>query len=157
MYSRTVSNTPWSPAQIVALVIGLFYIVLGGVAMARTGLNFNNIVDSHVTVAGLHHSMLLGLIEFLFGLIVLGAGALPGADRAGMITTGVIAIGIGLVIAIEPRAFHNWLGTHAGNGWLYAITGIVLLVTAMVAPMIWSDRRDSVVADERTDRVIVDR
>lgn len=153
---RAVRRAPWSPAQFIALAIALFYIVLGGVAIARAGLDLNSIVDSHKQVAGLHHSLLLGILELVFGLFLLGAGALPGADRYGMITLGVIGVGLGLVVAIEPTAFHSWLGVHAGNGWLYALTGVVLLATAMLAPVIWSGRRDTVGA-ETHERVTIDR
>lgn len=135
---QTVSRPAWSPAQLVAIVIGIIYLVLGGVALARAGLDFTPI--RHVQVAGLDHTALLGLIAFVFGLLVLGIGALPGADRSGMIASGIVAIAGGLIVIIEPTAFHRTLGVHSGNGWLYFITGIVLLVAGMLSPVILSRR-----------------
>ena len=38
-----VESGPWSPAQVVALAIGLFFAVLGGIALARTGLDLNDV------------------------------------------------------------------------------------------------------------------
>src|SRR3954470_9932062 len=80
---RTVARAPWSPAQLVALVIGLAFVVLGGVALARTGLHFSPI--RYADVAGFGHTALLAIIEIVFGVVVLAAGAMPGADRGGMI------------------------------------------------------------------------
>lgn len=147
---QQVTRPAWSPAQAVALVIGLLYVVLAGVAMARAGLTFQPI--RHVTVAGLDHTIWLAVIELLFGLVVLAVGAMPGADRGGMVFAGIVAIAGGLIIAIEPLSFHRVLGVHQGNGLLFLLAGIVLLVTAMVAPVILSRRRVGThVAEQRID------
>ena len=42
-----VERGPWSPAQVVALAIGLFFAVLGGIALARTGLDLNDVHHPH--------------------------------------------------------------------------------------------------------------
>src|SRR5439155_14809841 len=65
---RGVERPPWSPAQLIALLIGIGYIVLGAVALARTGIDLNRI-GPHVEVAGLHHTQVVGGIEVLFGLL----------------------------------------------------------------------------------------
>ena len=132
---QTVARAPWSPAQIVALAIGSVFTLLGAIALARTGINFEDVTAQHVTVAGFHHTALLGLIEFVVGLCIIGIGAVPGAARPSMTFFGILLLGFGIVVAAEPNAFHRGLGTHGGHGALYLISGILLLTTAMVAPV----------------------
>lgn len=139
---RDVERAPWSPAQFVALGIGLLLTVIGGVALARTGLNFDNVAATHVQVAGMHHTVVMGLAELIIGLVLIGAGAMPGAGRGSMTFLGVLLFGFGLIVMIQPSSFHSSLGAHAGNGLFMAFLGVVLLFTAMVAPVIFdSDRR----------------
>jgi hypothetical protein len=135
---RSVTRAPWSIAQTVSLVLGIIYVVFAGVALARTGPNFSTI--NHVEVAGLHHTVWLVIGELAFGLALIGMGARPGADRGGMIVAGILAIGAGMVIAIEPEAFHRLFGVHQSSGIFFAVTGAILLLTAMVAPTIVSRR-----------------
>jgi hypothetical protein len=55
---------------------------------------------------------------------------------------GALMMLFGIIVVIEPNAFNRALGTSSGHGWLYAILGAVLLVTAVVAPVVFdSDRR----------------
>lgn len=136
-----VIRAPWSPAQIVALAIGAMFTLLGAVSMARTGINFDSTNAQHVTVAGFHHTLLLGLLEFGVGLFLIGAGAIPGAGRMAMTFFGVLLLGFGIVVAAAPTAFHRSLGTHQGHGFLYLVSGVVLLVTAMVAPVFFDRNR----------------
>lgn len=139
---RDVERAPWSPAQIVSLAVGMFLAVVGGVALARTGIDFSNLAETHTAVAGMHHTALLGLMELIVGLVLIGAGALPGAGRGTMTFTGVLLLGFGLVVMIQPSSFHTALGAHAGNGLVLAFLGAVLLIAAMVAPVVFdTDRR----------------
>lgn len=139
---RDVERAPWSPAQFVALGVGLILTVLGGVAIARTGVDFSTVSETHVSVGGLHHTAALGLLELLAGLLLLGVGAMPGAGRGGMTFTGVLLLGFGLIVMIQPASFHSTLGAHAGNGLVLAFLGVVLLATAMLAPVVFdTDRR----------------
>jgi hypothetical protein len=150
---RSVVRASWSPAQVIAVIIGIAYIVLGGVALARTGFHTDPI--PHTDVAGLGHTVWLGLIELVFGVIVLGAGALPGADRGGMIFAGVIAIAGGLIIAIQPSSFARVLGVDESNGILYVITGAILFAAAMLSPIYSGHaRRAGGVVDRRDTRVL---
>ena len=150
-----VARAPWSPAQLVALAIGAMFTILGAVALARTGIDFENVSAQHVTVAGFHHTALLGLLEFMTGLFLIAVGAVPGGARPTMTFFGMLLLGFGLVVAIEPNAFHSAMGTHGGHGALYALSGAILLVTAMVAPVFLDgDRRYSRRAGISRGRVI---
>ena len=147
---RSVARPAWSPAQGIALVIGIVYLVLGGIALARTGFTFDAL--DQADVAGLGHTVWMGLGSLVFGLIVLGTGAMPGADRGGLVFAGIVAIAGGIVIAAQSESFERVLGVTQTNGVIYAITGVVLLLTAMLAPVYRSrGRADTVVEAQAYD------
>jgi len=140
-----VETAPWSPAQIVALAIGLFFAVLGGIALARTGLDLNDVHHPHRIVGwgDWHHTPLLALIELGFGLLMLLAGAIPGAWRGAMAFLSTVAVGFGIFVVADaaPARLHTWLGVHHANGWLYIVVGAVGLAATMFSPVVWSRSR----------------
>jgi hypothetical protein len=137
---REVVRAPWSPAQIVALLVGAILTVLGGVALARTGFNFDP-DTARTTVAGMDHTALLAVIELVVGLVLIGAGSVPGAPRGTMSFTGVLLLLLGIIVAIEPTGTHRVLGTTTGHGWFWAVLGVILLVSSMVSPVIYDADR----------------
>ena len=138
---RVVEHAPWSPAQLIVLAAGLVLAVIGGIALARTHVHFNDIPSTHAQAAGLRHTSLSAVIELGVGLILIGIGTIPGAARSLMTFMGVLLLGAGIVIAIQPSSFHKWFGYDAANGVYLAIIGGVLLLAAMVSPVMWG-RRD---------------
>lgn len=141
---RETRMAAWSPAQIGAFIMGIFFVALGAVALARGG--FSDFLAG-TTVMGLGHTPLLGLIEIVWGIFMIAAGAIPGAQRGVMAFLGATALAGGLIIVIEPTAFRPALGADAANGWLYLVVGVVTLVITFVAPVIRA--RDSVYQDQR--------
>ena len=148
---RRVEWAPWSPAQFVALGIGVIFVILGAVSLASTGLDFGRYPLPHSSVAGFHHTPVLGVIELVFGLLMLMAGAVPGASRGMMTFLGIVALGLGIVLLIQPATFHDVLGVHSASGWLYVVTGAVSFIAAMAAPIIFG--RDRVSAARQSDAV----
>jgi phosphatidylserine synthase len=140
----SVERAPWSPAQIVSLVVGAIFAIIGGITLANTGMNFNDLSANHETVAGMDQTAWLGIAELVVGLFLIGAGAIPGGGRATMTFFGVIVLGFGIVMLIsngEAWMTEN-LTTDDSAGWFFVIMGAILLVAAMVAPVIFgSDRR----------------
>jgi len=137
-YSTSVQHQPWSPAQAVALILGIVFLVLGGTALARTGINFNNVTGTHVNVAGSNQTQLMAYIELIFGALLILAGAVPGAGRGLMSFCGVLALVFGIIVTAQPSSFSHSLGIGKGYGIFLIIIGIVLLVAAIVAPIYWS-------------------
>ncbi len=122
----------WTPAQIVALILGLIFVVLGGVALLRTGVG-SDMFDPTTTVAGLSYTPLLGVIEVAFGLLLMAVGAFPdGADA--VVFLGVLALAFGLLVVIEPAAFESSIAAGRAHGWFYVITGAIAALTALVSP-----------------------
>jgi Domain of unknown function (DUF4383) len=144
---QEVMGPAWSPAQIVALVFGVFYLILGALALARGGVSADGFTSTHVNVMGFDHTPLLGVIELVFGLLMIMAGAVPGAGRGTMAFLGTLALGFGVVILAVSASLYDALGVHEANGWLCLITGVITLVAAIAAPIIFSRSRHTVAYD----------
>jgi hypothetical protein len=140
---RAVTAHHWSPAQIVAVIIGAGFVILGIAALARTGVPTEHITSPHEEVLGFRHSPLLGLIEIGFGALLVVAGVIPGAARSLMALLGVIsaAFGVVLLVDIAPDRLHRWLGVGDPYGWMVLVVGVVLLVAAFFSPDVASNRR----------------
>jgi uncharacterized membrane protein HdeD (DUF308 family) len=137
-YSTAVQHQPWSPAQAVALILGIVFLVLGGIALARTGVNLNNVTGTHVRVAGSTQTQLMAYIELIFGALLILAGAIPGAGRGLMSFCGVLALVFGIVVTAQPSSFSHSLGIGKGYGVFLIIMGAVLLLSSIIAPIYWS-------------------
>ena len=140
----SVERAPWSPAQIVALIAGAIFAIIGAITLANTGVDFGDISANHETVAGMDQTALLGAIELVVGLFLIGAGAIPGGGRASMTFFGVVSLGFGIVLMLSDNStwMQRYMTTDDGAGWFFAIMGVVLLISAMVAPVIFgTDRR----------------
>ncbi len=130
---RTVATASmFSAAQALSLLVGVASLVLGAVALARTGLAFDDLSATHVTVVGLDHSALLAVIEVVFGLFAIGAGAMPGGSRGLMVALGVLSLGFGVFVFAAKDDLHDSLGVHDGNAWVAVISGVLLLVGALL-------------------------
>src|SRR5207244_10453768 len=92
-----VERPPFSPAQLIALAIGIFFTVVSGAAIARTGIDANN-MNVHVTGPLWNHTTWTGIGELAFGLFMIGAGVVPGAGRGMMTFLGMVAVGIGILL-----------------------------------------------------------
>jgi hypothetical protein len=131
----------WSPAQLVGCMVGLLFVVLGGVALARTGVDLNNLTAKHVQVAGAGHTQVLAYIELGYGILMLAAASVPDAARGLMSFLGLVALAFGLVVAIQPSSFTHTLGiTGGGYGVFLAIVGGVTVLAANVSPVIFRRR-----------------
>lgn len=140
--SLAVERQPWSPAQIIAIILGIVFVVLGGIALARTGIN-SHVTSEHVSVAGSMQTQLMGYIELVYGALLLAVGSIPGAGRGGMSFLGIIALVFGIVVVAQPSTFYHPLGIGSGYGIFLIIIGAILAITSMVAPIYWGFSRRS--------------
>jgi hypothetical protein len=131
----------WSPAQIVSLVVGIGFVVLGAAALAKTGTS--HLYTPQDRVWHLSHSPLLGWIEVGFGVLLIVAGAVPGGLRILMALLGAASLAFGIIVVTDAatRQLHRWLGVEHANGWLFVGVGAVLLVAAIAAPTFYVQRR----------------
>ena len=134
---------PWSPAQLVAIIVGIVFLVLGGIAVARTGVDFHQLTSNHVDVAGSTQTQLTAYLELVFGALLLVVGSIPGAGRAGMTFLGVLALVFGIVVVAQPSSLRRSLGIGQGYAEFLIVVGAVLMVTSIVSPIYFgSSRRD---------------
>lgn len=138
---RVNAERSWTPAQIVALILGVAFVVLGGVALLRTGIGVD-LFEPTTTVAGMSYTPLLGIIEVAFGLLMLAAGAFPGASD-GVVFLGVLALAFGLLLVIEPAAFNESIAAGQAHGWFYVIAGGIAALTGLVTPSVQRRRYET--------------
>jgi hypothetical protein len=141
---------PFSPAQIIGLIVGIGMTVLGIAAVARTGFDSADLYQPQIEVWGLPHSPLLGVAEIAFGALMIFASIIPGALRWLMALLGAVSLAFGLVILLDAATDNvtRWFAADDSNGWLFTIVGIVVLMTAMLSPVFFP-RRDLDAVDGR--------
>jgi len=140
--SMTIERRPWSPAQLVAIIGGVIFLVLGGIALARSGVGGSSITSTHVHVAGSVQTQLMAYLELVFGALLLAAGSIPGAGRGGMTFLGLVSLVFGIIVVAQPSSFEPRLGIGSGYGVFLIVVGVVLVVAAIVSPVYWGmDRR----------------
>lgn len=142
----------WSPAQMVAALIGAGYTVLGAFALSHTGFDVNHVTTPTAYVWRWHHTPILGMIELAFGIVMLIAALRPGTAKGLMSLLSTAAIGFAIVALINafPHQIHHWLGVRRNNAWLYLGTGVIGLVASGVSPTFLGIHRERV----RTRRVL---
>jgi hypothetical protein len=152
------SHTPtWSPAQIIGLIVGIGFIVLGVASLAKTGFDTSHLDQPHDVVWHFAHSPLLGAIETAYGVLLVLASVVPGASRTLMALLGAIGVAFGLVVLIvtEPNKLNDWLAVTNRNGWLYLIAGGVVLLAAIFSPVFGGGyHRERATTVDRGDRAI---
>ncbi len=133
---------PWSPAQIIGLIVGIGFVVLGVAAVVRTGFDTSHIYTPHVVVWHLSTSPLFAVIEIAFGVLMIFASVVPGGSRSLMGLLGAIALAFGLVIVVgsTPTRLNHWLAVTHRNGWLFVIVGAVVLLAAILSPVFGGGR-----------------
>jgi hypothetical protein len=139
---RRVVWAPWSPAQLIALAFGIFLLILGAVTLSNTGIHGDTLTATKVSSWGFGGTALLIL-----------AGAIPGAGRTTMALLGVIALGAGIAVLASQASLYDSFGVNDADGWLFLITGIVNLLAAMLAPVIFGADRRLIASDSE----VVDR
>ena len=135
---ETVVEGPvWSPAQIIGLIIGIGFTVLGIVAVSKTGFHPNHIYTPRTHVLTLPHSPLLGMIEIGFGVLTILASVVPGAARVAMTILGVAALVFGIVLLAKgwESDLTRWLAVTRRNGLLFVFAGAVLVLAAWLSPV----------------------
>ena len=135
--------TPWSPAQIIGLVIGIGFTVLGIAAVARTGFDADHIYRPHYVVWHLPHSPLLAVSEIGFGVLMVIASVVPGGLRSLMALLGAISLAFGIVILVDaaPDNLNKWFAVTHRSGWLFTIVGAVTVLVALMSPVFYAGTR----------------
>jgi len=138
----TAGMAPWSPAQIIGLIVGIGFVVLGIAAVVRTGFDTSHIYTPHAVVWHLPHSPLLAVIEIAFGALMVIASVVPGGLRSlmGLLGAASLAFGIVIVAGTTPARLTKWFAVTHRNGWLFVVVGVVTLIAALLAPVFGGGR-----------------
>lgn len=138
-----VATPPWSPAQIIGLIAGIFFAVLGIAAVVRTGFETSHVYTPHEEVWSFAHSPLLAVIEIGYGALLIIASVVPGGVRwmMGLLGAAALALGIVIVAGDTPARLNKWLAVTHRNGWLFVITGAVVVLAAILSPVFLTTSR----------------
>lgn len=121
------------PVLIGGVVVGIFLLVAGIVALARGQFGTVGLFDPTVSVGWFPHTPLLAIIEIVLGLVVLYMGTI--ARDTGVVTfLGVLLLVAGLVWVIEPTSFEAYLGVTRANGWQHTLVGVLLVLAGQLPP-----------------------
>lgn len=127
-----VARSPLTAGQIVAGILGLILVITGGVAMARVG--FSSLTGETAVVLGVSHTLALGIINVVVGLIFLTSAATAAGVRGTLLSMGTLAVAFGAIVLIEPDPFETFLGDGRPVGVLYLLVGLVSLLAGFLSP-----------------------
>ena len=126
--TRTRSRWPGSLSSVVSGIVGVLWLVIGIVAVARAGLG--DLTSPAVAVGPFVRTPLFGLIEIVLGLVAMATAA--DRDVRGASALSVVTGVAGIVWVIESGAFAGLLGLTVATGWLYVAIAAALLVAVGV-------------------------
>ncbi len=122
--------------------IGVTLLVIGLVTLARTGIPTETFTEPATTVGPFTRTPVMGIIEIVLGVLVIGASAT--ADKDSVTGLGLVSLVFGIVWMIEPGAFARLLGVGRESAVLYVLVGAVMLATGLTG-------RERVVRERRIE------
>lgn len=143
-HEEVLTERGFSPGQLLILAAGAASIVLGVLAVLRTGLG-GALSEPVETVLWWDHTALLGLVEIGAGALLV-IGALHPALRWLGAVVGIAAIVGGVLVLAEADWAMDELGTEPGFGWAAIVIGAVALLGALV-PRVRRTRHVTVLDD----------
>ena len=126
---RTTRTTTYTPSAVVAAVVAIAMLVLGGITVSRAGFD-GSLGQPVVTVAGFTATALLGLIVFGFGAVLLIAAL--ARQRHVILTLGILGGVAGLIAVFEPNVGGDSLSIESGFGLGVTIAMAAIVVSALL-------------------------
>jgi hypothetical protein len=138
-YRDTVRERHWdvAPGQIVSAIVGVGFVAMGVVAVARAGLD-TPLSEPVVNVLGYTHTAWLGLIEIGVGLLLMLAG-LNSFARAASVVLGTMLVVAGVLIQAIPEDLPRELALDEDMGMPLVVVGAIVALAAMILPA-WRTR-----------------
>jgi hypothetical protein len=127
-----VGRSRFTVGQAAAGVLGLFLVIVGGVALARVG--FDSFTGETTSVLGIGHTLVMGLIDLIVGLVFLSSASTMLGVRSTLIALGTMAVAFGAVVWIEPDPFVEFLGDGRPLGVAYLVIGLIALAAGLTTP-----------------------
>lgn len=138
--SMVAQRAAWSPVQAIALISGIAFIVVGAVALSKTGLDVRNAPATRAHVDAMGFTSLSAVVVVVVGVLMAAAAADAWSARSLAWVVGIAELAAGLVVAMSPHDFARWLGFNVTDGVVLAIAGGILMIAAAVSP-IYVERR----------------
>jgi uncharacterized membrane protein len=129
--SGTVYRSEHVAFMIAASVLGGVLLVIGIVALARTGVPAEALTEATAAVGPFTRTPLMAIIEIALGLIIVVASA--AGEKGSLLGVGVVSLVFGIVWLIEPGAFGELLGVGRSSAALYLLVGLVVVVAGILA------------------------
>ena len=126
---RSVRRSLFDPAPVCAGVVAVLLLVIGGITLARAGVD-GSLDKPVVHVAGFTSTSLLGLFEVAFGVLLLIA-ALSRAREAIMFFS-IIGVIAGLIGVFQPTVGNGSLAMERGFAVLVTIAMLVVLISTVL-------------------------
>lgn len=120
---------PFGIGQGVSVAIGIFFVVLGAVGLARAGLE--DMTSNTVEVAGLGMTPLAAMVILGLGVIAMLGGASRTAARGVLLFLGPLLIAVGVIALMERVEALGWNDT---NGIVFLLIGVIAIAAAVVTP-----------------------
>lgn len=136
--------TRTGPGQLLAMAIGLFFVIIGILTLVRAGVD-GSFDDPTVNVLGFDRTAWVGALEVGVGVLFVLAGLMfRGRPLALLVAAAILVAGV-LVIA-EPSRVPDELAVQREYGWLLAIIGGATLLGFVVLPFGTVTRRTTLPA-----------
>ena len=126
---QTVRTTTVDPAAIIACIIGIALLVLGGITAARASLD-GALDEPVVTVAGYTATALLGLIELGFGLFLVIAAL--SRSQGTILFFGIAGLAASLVAVFQPTVGGGSLAIERGLAVWFTLAMATVIVSALL-------------------------
>ena len=138
MTTRTPGTTRRTPVQMVALVFGVVFLLVGvlgfvpGVTQGTDGLSFAGPGSTAMLLGIFHVSVLHNIVHLLFGVAGIAMARTPLAARNYLIGSGVIYAVLtvyGLLVPADGEA--NFVPLNTADNWLHLVLTIGLLAAGL--------------------------
>jgi lysylphosphatidylglycerol synthetase-like protein (DUF2156 family) len=128
----------WDIGSVLAVAAGVALVLVGIVALVRTGID-STWYDPVVTVVGVDHTAALGAVEVGVGALLVLAGLAHARAVAALVAlvAGVAAA----VVAIEPDTIDRDVALDRGFATALAVAGVTLALALVMAPRRTVERR----------------
>ncbi|MCA1833731.1 MAG: hypothetical protein ABR548_09860 [Actinomycetota bacterium] len=130
---------PFGIAQLMSMLAGIFFVVVGAVALARTGVHSLRSPTAEVFSMGM--TPLLALIEIGVGVLFMIAAMGRMLARDLDVFLGSLMIAAGLIVLMQPDVLDSWLGMTQTNGIAYLVAGAASVLAAILTPRLMVSRR----------------
>lgn len=147
--TRSGARTGRSPIQIVALIYGIVFLLVGvagfipGVTQNLDTLQFAGHEGEAMLLGIFHVSILHNIVHLLFGIAGVAMARTPGLSRHYLLWGGIIYLllaAYGVFIDYESAA--NFVPLSDANNWLHFVLGVTMVALSFL-PRGTRDTRDA--------------